>query len=283
MTRHLRSAFAGILLCVAIPCATAQPDEAPDMLRGPKVPDGAQRTLVHEGMRSGFQRVEGRPEAAAVRLLDLEPERLAKAQAVFRDHDMRIAMMLVDRIDDVRVISDAVVAGDREESERLLRALWLVHDPKQQRSPLLEGLAPLLTPEELGEVRRLVDNYWAAWIRAETPAQAADLDEPQRAELLARVESRLSFRLFQEEVQLGYELTLRRYREAMDSIYAAVEPTDEQRASLRSIILDHIKETRLEATQAQRRAAYHAMYQALDDARREKLFDYLLRQVVPGD
>jgi len=261
--------------------ASDPPERPADLLRGPDVPEQAQRTLVHEGMRSGFQRVEGRPEAAAVRLLDLPAERFAPIQAAFRDYDMEIAMMLVDRIDDVRVISDAVVAGDREEAQRLMLALWQHHDPKQQRSPLLNRLAPLMAPDELAEVTRLVDEYWAAWIRSEAPA--AEMDEAGRAEVAARTERRLAFLLFQEEVRQGYELTLRRYRDAMDSIYAAVEPTEEQRAALRTIILAHIKSTRLEATQAQRRGAYHEMYSVLDETRRQKLFDYLLRQVIPGD
>lgn len=282
MAHHLIPRVLFICVALVVP-AVAQPDEPADLLRGPEVPAEARRTLVHEGMRSGFRRVEGRPEAAAVRLLDLAPERSATVQAALRDYDMEIAMMLVDRIDDVRVISDAVVAGDRDEAQRLLLALWREHDPKQARSPLLDRLGPLLTTEELAEVTRLVDNYWAAWIRSELPADAAQADDALRAQLRTRTEQRLAFVLFQEEVRQGYELTLRRYRDAMDGIYAAIEPTEEQREAVRTIILTHIKSTRLEATQAQRRAAYHEMYSVLDDARREKLFDYLLRQVIPGD
>ncbi len=260
-----------------------QDEQDQSLLRGPAVPEHEQRTLVHEGMRSGFQRVQGRPEVAAVRLLSLAPERMAAIDEVFREHDWSVALMLVDRIDDVRVISDATIAGDRERARELLASLWKVHDPKQERSPLLKKLEPHLMPEERAEVTRLVDEYWDAWIDSQAGDMNPQMNDGQRAERRERVERRLAFQLFQEEVQQGYELTLRRYRDALDAIYAAIEPTEEQREVIRSIVLTHIKSTRLEATQAQRRAVYHEMYRGLDPERQQRLFDYMLRQVLPGD
>lgn len=273
------SAAFGLLAMVINAPAAGQ--EETDILRGPKVPEASHRTIVHEGMQSGFQRVEGRPEAAAVMLLDIKPERMREIEVVLREHDMQVAMLLVDRIDDVRVISDAVLSGDREQAQKLMKELWRVYDPQRRRSPLLTDLEPLLSHEEQAEVKRLVDEYWDAWIRSAMPAAAGDMDNGEREKLHDRVEQKLAFQLFQEEVQRGYELTLRRYKQVLDGIYGAVEPTDTQREAIRSVVLKHIKETRLEPTQAQRREAYLAIYDLLDEGRREKLFDYLLRQILP--
>jgi hypothetical protein len=268
----------GFLTIVLNASALGQSDT--DILRGPKVPEASRRTIVYGGMQAGFNRVEGRPEAAAVMLLDIKPERMRTIEAIIREHDMKVAMMLVDRIDDVRVISDAVLAGDRERARELLKELWRVHDPKRQRSPLLADLEPLLSDEEQAEVERLVNEYWQAWIRSAMPKIAGEMDEAQQKKIHDRIERQLAFQLFEEEVQRGYELTLRRYKQVLDGIYGAVEPTDTQREAIRSVVLKHIKETRLEPTQAQRREAYLAIYELLDEQRREKLFDYLLRQIL---
>jgi hypothetical protein len=211
---------------------------------------------------------------------------MRQVEDVVREHEWAVAMLLVDRIDDLRDISDATLAGDRTRATELLGGLWQVHDPKRERSPLLGKLAPVLTADQLSEVSRLIDEYWEAWITAQ--AQAIDdvdgeASEPARRARIDALERRLAFQLFQEEVQRGYELTIRRYREALDGIYAAVEPTDEQRAAIRSLMLVYIKETRLDATPTQRRAVYQAIYQELDAERQRRLFDYLLRIVVPGD
>ncbi len=275
------SAAFGLLAIVVNAPAAGQADT--DVLRGPDVPEASRRTIVHGGMQSGFQRVEGRPEAAAVAMLDIEPERMRKIEAAIREHNMQVAMMLVDRIEEVRVISDAVMDGDREHAAELLRDLWRIYDPDRRRSPLLDSLEPLLSDEELAEVERMVDEYWDAWIRSQMPEAAMDMDGARLERTRARIERRLAFGLFREEVERGYELTLRQYREVLDSIYGAVEPTDEQREAIRTVVLEHIKETRLEPSPTQRRQTYLAIYDLLDDGRREKLFNLLLRQLVPGD
>ena len=62
---------------------------------------------------------------------------------------------------------------------------------------------------------------------------------------------------------------------------STVEPTEEQREAIRSVVIEHIKATRLEASPQQRRDAMHEIYRLLDDDRKQKLYDYLLRIVVP--
>ena len=79
-------------------------------------------------------------------------------------------------------------------------------------------------------------------------------DDPARhARVRQQVESQLSLQYFQQEIRVGYEATLRRYRNAMEGIYNAVDPTEEQRAAMREILVDHIRTTQLAATPEQRR------------------------------
>jgi hypothetical protein len=265
--------------CFAMAAATLAQD-ADSPLRGPSVSAHAKRTLVHFNMSGEFERIAGRPEAAAVQLLNLDEPTAQRAAEVFAERDMAVAMLLVDEIDLVREVSDAIIAGESERARELQLELWSVFEPDTPSSPLLEPLAEVLSGDQLAEVAQLTGEYWEALIDWQTRNRKET--EPDRvAELRARVEHQLAFGLFQQEVRIGYEATLRRYRDAMEGIYTAVEPTDEQRERLREILVEHIRTTKLSATPTQRRASTRKMYDALDEERRGKFFDYLLGQIVP--
>lgn len=268
------------LLAAAPAAAEAQESDPEQPLQGPAVPDDVARTLVGRGMTGEFQRVEGRPEAAAVALLNLDAAARQRVEDVLDDRAMSVALLLVDHIDDVREITEALAAGEGERARELLRAMWDHLDPGRPRDPLLTPLAEALTPEQLAEVARLTDEYWQALLRWELRSRD-DLGGDARLAAEREVLERLAFQLFQEEVRQAYDATLRRYRDVLQGIEDAVEPTDEQRAAMRDIVIDHIRETGIAATPAQRRAATLEIYRLLDDERRERLFDYLLRQIVP--
>jgi len=257
-------------LIVAACTVAAQPDA--DALRGPDVPE--HKTIVRYGMNDDFRRVEGRPEAVALQLLDLDPETREHANTIVEQRAADVAVMLVDRIDTIREMTDESLAGNADRAAELMRELYIGFQPDQARDPLLAPLAGVLDDEQLAELERMLDEYWSAWVASEIGATATD-------EQRAQGERRLAFQLFQEEVRRGYEVSLRRYKQAMDAVYEAVQPTDEQRAGIRGIIIEHIKTTRLKATPAQRRETMMQIYRLLDDERREKLFAYMTRVVIP--
>ncbi|RMH12893.1 MAG: hypothetical protein D6695_05565 [Planctomycetota bacterium] len=269
------------LLILTLVSAPSIAQDAADVLRGPDVRDETAHSLVQQSMTGGFQRIDGRPEAAALRLMALDPERMRLVDEAIADHALAVAMLLVDQIDLVRQMSDAIRADDPQSAQQAMRTLWTTFDPEHRRDPLMHRLASFLTPEEQAEAQRLLDEYWDAWISWEL-RNTHDMQPEALADARAKTQQRLALELFQQEVREGYELTLRRYQQALEGIYAAVEPTDEQRAQIRSLVIEHIRTTRLEATPEQRRAAMHRIYELLDTQRRQKLFDYLLRQVVPG-
>jgi len=273
-----KRALALVLLLTQL--AAAQPHTG--SLRGPDVPDTARRTLIHRSMTGDFQRVEGRPEAAALQLLDLDEQTRQRATEVLDARDMAVAMLLVEEIDAVKVISDATIAEDRQLVNQLMHELWESFDPETSRSPLLAPLAEVLPPAQHAELTGIVDEYWDALVAWQIRDQPND-DPTQTAELRERTERRLAYEMFAAEVGTGYNATLLRYRQAMDALYEAVQPTDEQREQMRTILIDHIRETQLRPTPEQRRATNRRIYDLLDEERRGLMFDYLLLRVVPDN
>jgi len=233
-------------------------------------------------MTGQFERVEGRPEAAAVQLLDLDETARRAAARIIDERNQAVGMLLVDRIDAVREITDATLGGERARAQELLQRLWAEFEPGAPRSPLREDLVELLGEAQRAELDRLLDEYWTAWASWASRGEAREGEtNAERARRLERTMERLAFQLFQEEARAGYELTLRRYRDVLDALYEAVEPTEAQREAIRGVVIDHVRATRLKATPAERRAAMHEVYRLLDDDRRIKLFDYILRVAVP--
>lgn len=281
------------------------------LLSGPAV--DAAPTLVRYGLDGRLERIEGRPEiAAAELLLDAdEATALARVRVAAAERLDALRMLLVDEIDAVRVISDLSVAGETQAAREELQALWSRFEPNLPHAPLIEVLADVVGPSKADALRSMVDEYLAAMIAERMGERLqrrlgvdARMDEPssmdtmtggmpgQRVDpqvvmaskdpVIAAVRERLAFEMFQREVRYAYDQSLARYRELLESIDSAVEPTAAQRSAIREIVLEHIRETRLEATPAQRRATMLAIYRQLDDDRRERLYALLLRQVVPG-
>ncbi len=264
----MRSVVASSGIAFALGPALAQ-----SPLSGPEVDSSLQRTLVESTMTGRFVAVEGRPELAAARLLELTPAQSESLQRLADERDHALVMLLVDGIDTVREITDEMTAGRAEEARLLMEDLHAMLDPGLPRDPLMQPLSTILTQDQLSEVKRMIDEYWKAWARTEA---GRDLEGDE----MRQAQGRLSFRLFQGEVRRAYDASLTRYRQALEGIYSAVEPTPTQREAIRSIVIEHIKSTRLSPTIEQRREAYRAMYEVLDEPARARLFDYLLVQVV---
>jgi hypothetical protein len=180
--------------------------------------------------------------------------------------------MLIDRIDVIRDVTDAMSAEDAERARALMRELHGELDPERSRTPLLEPIADSLPAAQRSELRRLVEEYWSAWLDWELRNRNAD-DELQRRQLTNRV----TFQLFQQEARQAYERTLRPFRNRLQSIYDAVDPTPDQRAELREIVITYIREAGLDGTQEQREEVARKLYFALDEERRIKLVAHSLR------
>lgn len=251
----------------------AQPETQPDTqpLAGPTVPESRLRSLVQQGMTTGFHRIEGRPESAAARLLDLEQESTERIRAIELDRETKVVFMLVDKLDDLRAMTDANAEGDTETARQIMRDWWLTFDSQGEALPMIDEIGQSLTPESFEEVKRLSEEYFQAWIK----------DAALENETPEQTRKRLAFQLFQEEIYRAYEASLRQTQQALQAIYNAIEPTPEQREQIRSVIIEHIKRTRLSATPNDRRKVMRQIYDLLDESRKAKLFDYAMQIVIP--
>jgi len=265
------------LLCGGAVCAQQdQGGGGGQPLAGPSVSDRAARTLVAFNAEGRFIRIEGRPEEAALRLLALNQAQRDTSARIADEYAADLGLLLVDNLDTVRAATDAIKAGDREKATGLYRELYDAFEPgnakgEHHRDPIAERLGETLSEPQRADLSRLLDEYWKAWIDWEL-RNSKDKSEPARQ----RTQKRLVFAMFQEEARRAYERVLLPYVQRIDAIYAAVEPTDEQREAIRAVVIDFIRVTRLKPTAQQRQEVMRRVYLLLDEERRAKLFDLVV-------
>jgi hypothetical protein len=217
-------------------------DPASSPLSGPRVADETVRTLVSRDMQGRFQPVEGRPEAAALARIPIDPVRREAARRVLEDRASALRAHLVEHIDMLRAWTDASLAGEEEEVRRIQIELYQMFEPEGDRGVLHAPLTEVLSPAEFVELERVLDEYWDAWMAAEAGDRMMDGAVPEN------LEQRLA------------------------RIYAAVEPTPDQREAIRAAVIGLIRAGGLSPTEAQRDEAARAIYDALDEDRRFRLF-----------
>jgi len=268
MTRALRlpalllACFASVGQVTAKTTAAAPPPSE-DLLKGPKVGDSNPRTLVAHDMMGRFQRIDGRPEEAALALLVLDPEVREAAKHVTERRYQSIREHLIDQIDLLRESSDATRAGDGKRAMELQLELFRRFGGADERSPLLADLVKLLPADAAADLTRMVDEYWTAWLAAET---AANLGRPPAA-----TEGRLRQQLFQGELTAVYNAILRPLQQKLERIYEVASVTEAQRGVIRNALIAYVKETRLRPSDAARLTLARAILAELDDGQREKV------------
>ena len=265
------------LLTLAALTTTALAQDA-NLLAGPSVGEKTTHTLVSTDMSGEFQRLDARPEEAALRLLDLDHHERERAMEIINERRLRLAMMLIDEVETVRRIEDLRKNDKGADARRLLRELWERFDRTERRDPLYAPIAENLPTLQQRRLRELIDEYWEAWVLW---ADRGRGEKAGRGKQGDRVRDRLAFQLFEREVNRAYERSLRHYREALEDINEAVDPTRAQRENIREHVIAHLRDTRLEATPEQRREAMLEIYRMLDDTRQEKLFVHMLKQAAP--
>ena len=249
----------------------AQPPPDESMLSGPAVPESAARTLVTLDARGQFVHLERRPEETALALINVNEVRLEAAYQAIDEYRASFQTLLLDELDLVRQSTDAVEAGNADAARTITRTMYDRFEPEHTRAPLLAKLSEILSPEELAEVTRLVEEYWSAWLDWEL-RNARDRSETRRL----AVQDRLAFEMFQRELRQAYDRTLRPFRERLQRIFEAVDPTPEQREAIRTIVIEYIRTTRLQPTPEQRRNVARQIYDVLDEDDRVILFEQLL-------
>lgn len=254
-----------------------QPDQdESNTLRGPSVPIQAQHHLGSTDINGHFTPVEGRPELAAFALLTTDPDHLAAARELDSKRIFDLTIYLVDEIDTVRQITDSMTAGNQTGAQVLLAQLRQRFEPNLPRDPHSPELESMLTQDQRTEYNRIINDYWLRWASAQSDAMNLNPNSDD----YKVIENQLNNQLFQQDIQQAYQYSLKRYRDSLDAIYTEIQPTNEQRAQIRDIMITHIKDTRLKATIEQRQSAMLEIYNLLDDERRQKLFLYITRVAI---
>jgi hypothetical protein len=266
------------LMIATTPLAFAQPA---DTLRGPRVDREQIDTIVVTDMSGKFTPVEGRPELVAFARVCDDPDDLARARELGTSRVFDLAELLVDEIETVRTITDALAEGNNAYAQTLLAQLRLRHDPEMLRDPLRAALEPMLEDTQRERFDRILDAYWDAWIAANTPESDQNMQgQPRTPAIKQQIENRLNNELFQRDIANAYEYSLKRYRDAMQAMYDAIEPTAEQREWIRNRVIQHIKDTRLSPTIEQREALMLEIDDILYEERQTKLFLYMTRAAM---
>ncbi|GJQ28225.1 MAG: hypothetical protein HBSAPP03_01090 [Phycisphaerae bacterium] len=260
-----------VLLAARAAAQDASPSDTP--LKGPQIPREVAVTLVERDARGNFRRVEGRPEEAAAAKVLVEDAERERVREVGTARATAIGVFLIEHADRVREVADATLAGERDRASDMVRELWREFEPGEPEMPLVAPLASVMTEAQQAEIRRLVEEYWAAWIDWEL-RNARDKSDAARQ----RTRARLAFTLFQEEVRQAYERVIKPYADRIEALYAALDPTPEQRDAIKAVVIAFVRESKTRPTREQRHEVLTAIYRVLDDERRVKFFDLVARQ-----
>jgi len=260
---RLLAVLVAIVASVGPVSAEAAPPPPSDLLKGPAVGNPNPHTLVANDMMGRFQRVDGRPEEAALALLVLEPEVREAAKQVTDRRFQSIRGHVIDQIDLLRESSDATRAGDGKRAEELQFELFRRFGGADDRSPLLADLVKVLPADAAADLTRMVDEYWTAWLAAEV---AANPGRPAAA-----IEARLRHQLFQGELTEIYNAILRPLQQKLERIYEIASVTDAQRAVIRNAVIAYLKETGLRPSDTARLTLARAILAELDEGQREKV------------
>jgi hypothetical protein len=273
---RVKTTIAAILLSAS--SIAAQPT---DTLKGPDIQQDQLESIGTTDMSGHFHPVEGRPELAAFAVVCDDPNKLAQARTIGSDYIFDLAEMLVDELDTVKAITDAITEDNTTLAQTLQAQLRLRHDPDTARDPLRPQLEALLDEDQRIRLDRILTEYWDRWISANTPdAQDNMKAPPNKQAIRKRIENRLNNQLYQQDIGNAYEYSLRRYRDALQAIYDAIDPTPQQRNWIRERVIQHIKDTRLKATLQQRESVMLEIYHYLDEDRQTKLFAYMTRAAI---
>ncbi len=252
-----------------------------DTLRGPDINQQELESIGTTDMSGNFIPVEGRPELAAFMLVCDDPDERTRARELTTARVFDLAEILVDEIDTVRAITDAIANNNTTLARTLGAQLRLRHDPNMQRDPLRPQLEDMLSEPQRQRLERILDDYWRRWVSANTPEDQRNMQGLPRSEAVYKqIENQLNTQLYQQDIARAYEYSLRRYHDAMQAMYEAIEPTDDQRAWIRNRVIEHIKQTRLQPTLEQREALLLEIYHHLDEDRQSKLFAYMARAAI---
>lgn len=256
MHRFLPATLAAAIL---ITPALADPPAAdvPPLLSGPKVaPDREQKSLVKHDMSDKLERIDTRPELAAINLLTLTPEQRSVVDELFAARAADVSAALRANMDLFLQIQGARQSGDLAGSRPLMRQLR-ERVPSLINPPLAQQVAEVLPEASRKEYTQLVAEYAQALAAEESAtrdsaAGSAGSDQRMRRPNTARAGAsagpaaaeRYELTQLVREMARTLSSIVSERRERTEALIAAVEATPEQQAQIEAILRQSAEQSR---------------------------------------
>ena len=262
----------------------------PDLLAGPAVVAEAEpRTLVRRDFEGRLEPLDEEAGLAAIRLLGLDAERMARVEAIVLDrqrHFDRIALENYAIIAEIGGLLPTLSRGrpaDEAEARRRARLVALLGDLSLElvefgkRGSLVDECAAILTPNEVAEARRLVAERMVAEAEALAAANpgltAEELERRARLDELGR-----RVRGSIERFAAGANAELERFRAELDLTPEQVETV---RAVFGPIAIARLERNRDDRElRAEAMRAFLAVYRTLDREQRAKFAAMRYREAI---
>lgn len=249
--------------------ASEDPDAS--VLSGPNVRDRSAESLVSTTMEGRFNRLNVRPEQAAIEKLALDTAQRERARQVLEERSEAMRRLLLDNLDRIEVSEELLKPNDQSAVRKLASELYAERDESGGllRDPLLEPLAGAIGKDLEVQLKAMVDEYWEAVIEEE-------LRSASKGKTREQATQRLMIESFRREVVSAYDATFRPLQRKLDNIVTTVAATPEQRVLIRSAMIAQVREARFMPNPEQKASLARAIHDVLDESQRLKLIESAL-------
>lgn len=278
-------------------------------LAGPAVDSAMKTTLVKRDFEGKLERIETRPEVAALELLGLSPSQREAVDDVLRRRTVQVQRVLDENLEWFLQLQGARQSGDRQEMMTLMRAFRDVAEPLLRPS-LFNQVRDVLASDQRAEFARLVDEYIDA-VAAEPdpiggmgmqrgqrrgiggdagreargepvpdsdtdtrmgdgPKEGARTGPPSGAPGRRRVEMNLVIR----EIGRSFGAMVEERREHMDELLKVINASEAQEAKIREIGREQGENSAMSPTSEQRAERFQRIMRELTPEQRRALMDW---------
>jgi hypothetical protein len=287
----------------------ARADDDADSLAGPKIAakEAEKLTIVRRDFQGKLERLEERPEIAAVRILPLDEATRAKVDAIIAERAVVVSQITLEHYDLFAKFQGAFAPGPVSAESRRERVA-LVRELREVAKPLfepafVETLAKAMPSEQATDLREMVREYREAVMAsdaAERSGQAGSRDEmtmsgegdgeaaddetsPTEGRRAARGERMrraidaqvYEVRLVGREMGKSFQTFIADRQQRAEELYALVDVTPEQRAKIDAIVRKDGEAAALMPTDAQRRERFAKILAVLTPEQRKKALSEL--------
>jgi len=259
---------------------TAETDAPDSPLRGPRATETSSApTIVQRDFDGRLRRMEGEPEVAALRALDLTAEqrerldaivsrRIAAFDAIVAAHvlELQHAFAALGRFESL------TSGAERWQAMHEVSRAWAVFAPWRERGSAIDELGDALAPQQQREARRMAHAFRSSLIAE----RAADLGVPPGS---PQVQAHVRLEMFGRLLEESFARQSRAGEDSLEQLTKALALTPEQSERARAIFGRlYEKEAAREATHWDRFAAISEFMRELAPHQRARAWRFLREQ-----